>query len=403
MSRTDYAALDASSVFADLIDQGLVSLVRTRKTPFGLRAGAFVGEAQVGSRRLVIAPKVAGTLEALISWAVPLDVRVATPPSLVAKDAQILDVFVAQLLEAVGRYLRTGRIRHYRTTSGVSSTPKGRLDVRGTAALEARGRAGVVAYTTRRLTADTPLNCFLGLGLFAVEEYARSTDAPRALVARARSYAALFEDVSWRRYRHAPWGPALEALHQNAWREAESEDALSALLYGRALLQNLGAWPTEGSTALTVPQSFFVNLESLFEEAVRNAVQGSGYTASKGAVLKRPLFHERSKNFVADPDIVLTTYDPPVLLDTKYRDLEGGLPGHGEVYQLAAHATAFDAKIAALIYPLETGRGEPSRLTSLGTTASGLRMYFAEVDVANLQVASLAVVQELLAASSVTR
>ena len=163
-------------------------------------------------------------------------------------------------------------------------------------------------------------------------------------------------------------------------------DISDALSYARALVLNLGAWPLVEDHL--IPESYFLNLETLFEDAVRQVATeaANDLTVSRGASLVRPLFTDRPAVYLADPDLVLSRHvGPCVVADCKYKDLQG-LPDHSDVYQLVAHAQAFGSSMAVLIYPGETYTLEP-----LGTTTGGVSVSWATVRIPQLEtdVASL--------------
>lgn len=381
ISNDAFNILNKNVGFAQLIDEGIVSLVRTKNSGTAISAGPYVGEALIdGVCRISVEPKVPDALAALLRWSVPSNVRVVAESSLVGSDNPVLEHFMASFLTALSAYLNTGRLRHYSARTRVAAVPRGRIDIRGSIALEARGRVGVVMYTERRLTADNPLNRFLGLALLACEEFCASIGLP-VLLARTRSYLTLFEDVRWRSH----WAHSLveaQRLFVDALGECPSKDAEDAVLYGRAILWNLGAWPTNGSSGVVVPHSFFLSLESIFEEAVRNVIAES-YPVSKGSALEVPMFPSLPRSYVADPDLVLLA-PAAMVIDTKYRDIQAGLPGHGELYQLHSHTRTLDLRAAMLVYPAESVGTADWRCRDLGATADGIRTFVGIVDVAQI-------------------
>jgi hypothetical protein len=391
-----YAALDRHEEFSELIAQGILSLVRTKSATHGLRAGANVGQAVIqGVATIIIRPKVFGALEAMLDWSVPSDVRVTSASSLVSPDSPVLEIFAARFLAAIAAYLTQGRLRRYSTLAAVGAVPRGKLDVKKTISLEGRGRVGVVAFKVRRLTSDLAINQFLALGLLAVDEYVRSTGASPRLQFRARSYSALFEDTSWQLHRRRPLQFTHKLFHE-ALSQAPTMDAKAAVLYSRALIHSLGAWPTESSAAVTVPNSFFLSLESLFEESVRNVVAADRPGTVMGSVLREPLFASRAEAYVVDPDIVIPHCGGCIVMDTKYKDLQGGLPGHSDVYQILAHARALSSPAALLIYPLESGGADAWHLEELGESVDGTTLFYGQVDVSRLEVAVTGLVDQLV-------
>jgi len=380
LSKSDYRALEESDVVLELVGLGVLSLVRSRATPFGVRSGSLVGESVIGSgQRLVVREKVAGSLQALLRWAVPRDFRAAPSPTFVDADSPVLEVFAARFLDLLSRHLQRGRIKEYGRLREQSSRPRGRIDVRRTMQLRSRGIATRVDHHRTVLHADILLNRLLALGLHAVESYVTVAGASAALMTRARSYAALFDDVdvlSLQRESRGAKSGAFESALADPRTVGDISDALS---YARALVLNLGAWPlTEDHL---VPESYFLNLETLFEDAVRQVARevALGVEVTRGAQLQRPLFVDRDAVYVADPDIVMSSWTgTAIVADCKYKDLKG-LPDHGDVYQLVAHAQAFGSTTGVLIYPGISYAFEP-----LGTTIGGVTVAWATVRISQL-------------------
>lgn len=75
----------------------------------------------------------------------------------------------------------------------------------------------------------------------------------------------------------------------------------SAIAFARALVLYLGSWAERIEADL--PASFFVDLERLFEDAVRQIVTEQFETHAnvvKGNIWKMPLFTERADRYIAD-------------------------------------------------------------------------------------------------------
>lgn len=369
--------------FASLIDDGILTTVRSRAAGTGIRAGAYVGSAHLeGFGTISVVPKISGAFKELVKWSVPRDIRESTAPSQVGRDSPILEQFVGRFLDSLAEYLSDGRLRQYSFRDRAGSIARGRLDVRKTFKLEARGKAGVLAYRERYLSPANDLNRFLAIALFAVEEYCASVGS-RSHLPRVRAYASLFEDVDWRQFIAYPLSRTLD-LHARAELLAQDTPAYTAVQYGRALLLHLGAWPTSGSTGVSVPHSFFLNLETLFEEAVRN-ILASAAEAVKGASLGIGMFTSIDGLYVANPDVYVEIGDRRVVLDVKYRDLKGGFPGHSAFYQLHSHAITLRASAMVLVYPLEIESQVPWTIRDFGLTRDGIYSFLVRIDVARLE------------------
>jgi 5-methylcytosine-specific restriction endonuclease McrBC regulatory subunit McrC len=375
LTEADYRRLEASPAALSLVDAGILSLVRSRSVPFGVRAGPFVGRANVDAGLTIsIDEKVPGALRALLGFALPTDIRAAPAPSFVEADSPVLELFASRFLDELGRHLVRGRIKEYQRQPELASVPRGRLDLRATLGHRARGRVDRVAYHRPVLSANITINRVFALALRAVEAYASVMPTSTALRVRARRLSTLFDDVSVVDMLRAT--PAsLRRLADMAIADARSTDEVHrALEYARALILYLGAWSDTRDTEL--PESYFANLEVLFEEAVR-VVLGEVLERRvwKGGALNSPLFVDVTDAYIVDPDLVVLCDDdtPLIVGDVKYKDLTG-TPDHSDVYQLAAHAHALGVTRTVLVYP-----GTTPHLERLGTTTAGVEVWWAAV------------------------
>lgn len=375
-----FRRLEDSDQFRVLLEQGVVSLTRSRDVPFGLRAANFAGQALLEDDiRLVVGEKTPGALQALLHWSVPRHYRETELPMPVDPASPVLEPFARRFLAHVGSYLRHGRAKEYQYQVASTAVPRGRIDFKGTARLFARGRMRQVVHITPRLSADTLPNQLLALAIYAIDGLARSRGKRDDIADLARTYAPMFEDVDrslMRRnvaVRAAAFARALSEFRL-------SDDLRKALAYGRAIVLNFGAWPEVwGDTK--VPHSFFLNLETLFEEAVREVTSElwERGPVTTGVGLKRTLFVRVSDRYVADPDLVIRDGADVVLADCKYKDLVVA-PDHADVYQLLAHCRAFRCRVGILVYP-----GERNSFAKLGEAADAVTVYCAKVRLSALR------------------
>ena len=382
LDRRTFERLQQSRHVDELLEKGVISFVRSRDAPYGIRASCYVGQALLDDVRLIVREKSEGAVHALLHWALPDDYRDAKAPSPIGRDSPVLEMFARRLVSHLGYYLRHGRLKEYRKRLEVGASPKGRVDPGETARLRSKGRTAVVAYRTSQLTADNLPNQLLAQGLRAVEEYFSSHDPARDSVALARTYAPLFEDINrGKRTQIDPsWiGPAFETVLRDP---RVAGDLLNSLQYARSLLLHLGAWPA-GPVEAELPASYFLNLETLFEDAVRQVLSEvtRPIPVIKGASLKRGLFSSLRDRYIADPDLVVGDASAPALVgDCKYKELNPGeYPEHGDVYQLAAHSAAMRSPLGLLIYP-----GDVYALSPLGATESGVQIIWCTVRIRQL-------------------
>lgn len=367
--------LQGSRRAKQLLQDGVISFINSRTTPFGVRCGCYVGQALLESGfRLIIHEKDAGALRNLLHYSVPEDVRESQLPSPVASESELLILFAERFLEHLGYYLRHGRLKIYDSELRKTNSPRGRIDLGRTMRSSARGDAVSISCWVPQLTGDILPNRLLALGLLAVESLFGASKNEQVLDL-TRMYAPLFSDVLNR--QQLSQKQASIAFDQAFQSSRVVSDLRHALLYARALVLNLGAWPDINVGYAEVPHSFFINLETLYENAIRTALSESlpaSFQTSKGSRLNCPTFVSLPDRYVADPDLVVLKDNSPVFVgDCKYKVIDG-YPGHSDIYQLLSHSNSIHCKTAALVYP-----GNKFSLMEVGVTGDGVTAYMFQV------------------------
>lgn len=382
LNRTQYGRLEKSDSFVKLLENGVVTLLRSQQIPFGVRGSSLVGQALLeDGTRLVIQEKSPGALKALLNWSLPEDLRAVEIPSSVSATGPVLQIYARQFLTHLGYYLRHGRIKNYRSEFRSSSTPSGRVDIKGTLRLYARGVRGKIAQHNSILTADILVNRLLALAIRDVERLFDLEDGDRQMLGLARMYAPLFQDVQQREVEVWGWKTKARAFEQVLANIRMTDELQKALSYARAILLHLGAW-SDDERGFAIPDSFFLNLETLFQDAVTQVLHETvaPIPTSKGRTLGYPLFPELRDRYIADPDFVIGRESNPFLVgDCKYKDLSG-FPAHSDVYQVLSHCLALKNSTALLVYP-----GDQFRLSKLGETTSGITVHWCTVRIADLK------------------
>jgi hypothetical protein len=382
--------LQRSEVAWRLIEEGIISLTNAKTTPYGVRAGAYVGQAILeDGTQLEIQEKSQGALAELLQWTVPEDVRRVYVPSAVDSQGKVIETFAIRFLEYLGQYLMRGRLKGYRHLCASTERPCGRIDVIQTVRQWARGHRSIVTCWKPHLSAELDANKLLRLSLGAAERMLLSGAADRNWLLVARSYSRIMHDAGDLR------GPELSPSSLSARFEREVsravtvEELRNALLFGRAVVLHLGMVPR--SVECTLPESFFLNLESLFEDAVRNALKGICPT-ERGSQLRRPLFPASPDRFVADPDFVVLDSNGPLLVgDCKYKVLVD-TDLHSDVYQLTSHCQSIQCKRAVLVFP-----GEAFSHIVLGDSVAGISVHVCEVALTRLEADLRAMLARVLA------
>lgn len=275
LNRSGFHDLAESERVARLVHDGILALVRSKEVPYGVRGSCFVGHAVLeNGTRLEVREKTPGALNTLLYWSVPSDLRETAVPSQIGPVSQIVDTFARRFLKSLADYVRHGRVKAYLPQTQRSSTVRGKICVKETMRLLGRGQRGQVVQRITVLSADVLVNQLLHLGLLAVEQLFAANEYAKRSLAEARMYAPLFADADIRDLRLRGYTFAASAFDRALKHAKTSEELRTALAYARALGLHLGIWPTDES-AVAIPDSFFLNLETLFEAAVRQYAQKS--------------------------------------------------------------------------------------------------------------------------------
>ena len=385
-----YRTLESAPEFWTLVEGGVFALIRGKGKRFGLRAGAFVGQFSIKNDfHVQVTEKIPGAVAGLIRCSSPDDLKVLFSPSLHGDSETLLSEFARQLIHAVGRYISHGRVKAYLPLTSELATPKGRINMRASVERLARGRKGRLVCTRSVLSPDLPENQLIGLGLAIAESYLSGEMAHSETVALCRMYAPLFEDVQWRWVARQPESERQRLFDAALSRVHRDTDLYVALAYARALVMHLGAWASDDESVLT-PHSYFLNLESLFENAVRQELRNlvGVDRVQRGVERGTPMFVALADRYIVDPDIVIDGSEL-IVCDCKYKDI-AMYPDHADVYQLTAHAQALDSRKSALIVP-----GESQSLRKLGTTAANLTVFVSQVRPQELQLDLASLVEEM--------
>ncbi|MFE7927727.1 hypothetical protein ACFU6S_03165 [Streptomyces sp. NPDC057456] len=276
---------------------------------------------------------------------------------------------IAQTFSAmIERELAFGPQKEYTATSAHSSRVRGKIHVGETVRnLWSRGRHDRLAIRYRNLTEDTETNRYLLAACIRAEHLLSDHDEARAAVQRC------MQMLSAAQIFHEPVFPSLPPNTSTILRDT--------LHVAKSLIRGV---PFNFRSAGTSPFSAWVNIDRIFEEAVRTLCQSAvptTFTVTDGKSQKVPLFHTfegEAKPLMkrADPDIVIRGQGRTGLLDAKYRK-SGERVTEDEIYQLIAHAGAFSADAAALVTPALYG---PPGIRRLGRISTGCSVDVIAVD-----------------------
>lgn len=351
LQTSTWSTLDVWSNYAPLSPASIEGLgwvkegvARVEWLPGGARIsiGPFVGQLVVpGALTIDILELVPGTAAALL----PLTVggrRIGDQISSRGASSTMPWLPMAtRFVSLLSQYAEGGIDRRYLRKEVNSPFARGRVNVgRSLKKHRARGRANVLNCSIGQLTDDGHLNRVLLSAATKAEVLLRGTahnSELRALRHILRSFGAV-------------------AMLAHVEVASAREEALSAVRPVSPELIDIAEILIRGITAVstdleeTQPVSTWINLDSVFEQAVRRLItRATVDPVHFGGDDEIPLLRG-GEGFGAEPDIVVETAGGRLIFDAKYRR-HGARVGRHELYQLMAHADAYGADEAALIVP----------------------------------------------------
>jgi hypothetical protein len=373
--------------FWQLADAGYVSGRRAGSGRFEIAAHAHVGRARIGKVELTIGEKVPGTLSALIGAATGSELRIERAESPVSEFDLVSRHLMAEFVDASGHYIARRRRPRNRYRKATGPTLGGSLDMAATMRLHANGRLGLFAYERCEVVRDEPLDRLVLAGLDELDRSGRVLALDPAVVHDARWLAGALEEVRNPHFLHMQCEEFLQLGEDIAADPAVmSEDADLARLATVALLHH-GFGPEGPVTGERVPRAWFLNLETLFERAVRDTLREmlSPRAVDRGEAFPRRMFNGGVDTSRTHPDLVVHDANTVEAVgDVKYKSPSspgaGGESGEarynrGDLYQLLVHTSSLECGRAFLVYASE----ETYACRYLGRAATGCRTWAGQV------------------------
>jgi len=370
-----WEVLRCAPEFWKLVEAKIVGVEQHGHDSVRLLGKAHVGRAYAGGLLLEVHEKVQGATAALMASTTPR-LRNQHIDSPTTELGRLVTVLVQAFVDEVRNYAGSGREWRYDEEDEVGSTIAGRLDVRRTVALRARGQRHLVAFRRSTVSRATPLNRVVLAALREVEILSDLQRLRTSDIAGARGLAVLFEDCLDVEVLARSPALSVEAaeLAETAVPDRKDLLSLAALLLSHQSLQ-----PEQPLTG-NAPLAWFVNLETLFERVVLSSIRAAvprGTSVSKGAARGQAVFPDEAL-LVADPDIVVGKRPASAVGDVKYKTWEGTAAA-SDLYQLLVHSATFGSTDAFLVYPSD--RFEE---VNLGTSSTGCGTRLFALDVRNV-------------------
>lgn len=378
----DWRLLQQEAGFWALVDSGYVSVSQSSPGAIEIVGGPYVGRASFERLDLELTEKIPGALEALLAFGDDeVRLRRGDAPSQTA--GEFGKELISEFLEEAKEYASAGLDFRYAERKQVGTLAAGRLNVRRTMSLRASGRSHLLAFDQRVITQDTPVNRAVLAGLREVERVKDVFELEREHVVTARALAAYFADA---RTQSVMFGERAR-LAEDARSAAESPQnrRWAGILKLSAALLESEAFGLGPKWDKSVPRSWFINLERLFERGVREAFERSaetvGCSVTPGRRMGRTLFEKPDNAFRVDPDVVVSRDASAVAVaDVKYKGEAAGIEklvasSHGDIYQVLAHAAALESPVASLVFA-----GDRFEERMLRHSATGADVLVATID-----------------------
>lgn len=372
LSPREWTHLSSDARFWHLIEANIVQVEAGSGGKWNLKGTCYVGRALIGQTVLQISEKFPNAFETLVRLGVlksPRTLRVASP---VAASTGSTPVLVSLFIQAVRRYLSGSKKSAYMQVADAGALIGGRLDIARTVRLRARGASHQAAFNRTVLSADLPFNRCVYAALREIERLGSLAKVPHADVAMARALrlglSECLPGVLSMTPRELSEIAAEEAEKRQTTFELYDVISLAGAVLDAAGFGGVDNWKR------SVEHSWFVNLETFFEQAIRSTISHilEGVATVTSAKQRPSLFKPDSQRYRANPDIIISDVNGIVMGigDAKYKDFSDW-PNQADVYELVAHAAAYGATKAILFY---LGDGNFS-VRSFGTSATGCQVW----------------------------
>lgn len=380
VDQSVWSALQASQDFRRLHAEGVLDVAYRPLGKVRLKGTCYVGHAICGDVLLEFREKVDGALNALLAFASHNAFRLTKAQAATSELGDLVVLLVSQFLDTVTTYTSSGRRFQYSTKRSVGSLVGGKLNITKSIQLRARGLGHLLAFEKNVATFATPINRIVLAALSEVERLAQLISLPERTIAKSRGLSMLFADCRDHEtlYRERSYFAAT-ALR---FAESERDELVRDMMSLASVMLSHESFDSSSGRPTGLPRTWFLNLENLFETAVRNILSElcAGASVFRGGESPQAIFSGERREYRANPDIVISsTSSHSVIGDVKYKIFDGSAAA-GDVYQLLTHAEAFGASKAFLIFP-----GDSFFVRRLGSSRGGVDTAFFSVRVQYLR------------------
>ena len=373
--------ISAEPYFWHLVKNKVLSVSQSSQNRLRLEGNCYVGKALFSDISVELTEKVEGALTVLLGSAKKEAFRILRVSSAGSEAGPLIGILVAQFLEGLRQYVSRGREFRYAKRHEIGSLVSGRIDMTQSLQLRARGLMHLVAFDRNVLLRNTLKNRVLLAALREVETLSNVLALEQVLVRNARALALLFDDC---RDVEVLFGERRQFMeYAEVLLEEPGGQIDGDLLMLAAVILSHTSFEPSSVTSKSIPRAWFLNLETLFEERVRDTLREilrSEVKVVRGSSARPKHFVYRDKSlFEAEPDLVFQKDSITLAIgDVKYKNWSAAAV-QDDIYQLLAHTDAFEAKKAFLVYPHDY-----FQLVDLGNSASGTHTWLFAIDVKRL-------------------
>jgi hypothetical protein len=365
----EWPLLERSAGFWRLVDAGYLSVRRLGTDRYELGGQKYVGRALVDDLEVRVDEKVPGTLRSLVAAATGAELRIVGEEAPATDFDLVSRHLMREFTTAAGRYVAERRKPRYSYRQAEGPVLAGTLDIPRTMRLHATGRLGHFAFHQGSVVRDEPLDRLVLAGLESLDGAADALRLEDEVVYEARWLAGSLAEVRDEVFLLTTLTSLLAVADEIECSTGQlSDDVDLARLAVVALLHR--GFERDSPTTGDVPRAWFVDLETLFESAVRTTLRklvGVG-SVDRGDVFPRRMFTGGSDTSRTHPDLVIHIgSDAWAVGDVKYKVLSASdaeedecgsdaspekrlKEGRPDLYQVLVHAASLDAAKAFLIY-----------------------------------------------------